>query len=223
MEPLLVRLKDEDSLVREAAAETLGSIKKNSDESEHIFLAGLDRVSALVDGALDWMDGAFGERTMTVMSALAEGADRLVVERVLARPEGALIALLPLPQSDYMTDFDSPESRDGFLDFLAQADEVITLPPSATHEDAYAAAGHYVLEHCDVLLAIWDGKGAQGRGGTADIVLEARRRGLPLAWVHAGNRRPGTHEAVSLGDEQGLVTFERFTGTQSQRGHHNGP
>jgi len=41
-------------------------------------------------------------------------------------------------------------------------------------------------------------------------VAEARRRGLPLAWVHAGNRRPGSEEATSLGEEQGRLTLERF-------------
>ena len=67
-----------------------------------------------------------------------------------------------------------------------------------------------MLARADVLVAIWDGQGAQGLGGTGGIVAEARERGLPLAWVHAGNRRPGTAEATSLGDEQGEVTFERF-------------
>jgi hypothetical protein len=72
------------------------------------------------------------------------------------------------------------------------------------------SAGLYVLVHCDVLLAVWDGRGAQGRGGTGGIVAEARRRGLPLAWVHAGNRVLGTARPTSLGAEQGRVSFERF-------------
>jgi hypothetical protein len=59
-------------------------------------------------------------------------------------------------------------------------------------------------------MTIWDGREAQGSGGTADIVERARKRGLPIAWVHAGNRKPNSHEPVSLGDEQGLVTFENI-------------
>ncbi len=176
----------------------------------HRFLAELDRVTAGVDAALDEIEAAFAEHRMTVMSALAEGADRLVAERVLVRPGGELVAVLPLPQPEYVTDFESPASREGFLGLLARAEEVVTLPPTPTREDAYAAGGYYVLEHCDVLLAVWDGQGAQGTGGTAEIVAAARRRGLPLAWVHAGNRRPGTQDPVSLGDEQGMVTCERL-------------
>jgi hypothetical protein len=59
-----------------------------------------------------------------------------------------------------------------------------------------------------VLIAIWDGKTAQGQGGTGAIMARARQRGLPIAWVHAGNRKPGTQEPTSLGAEQGMVTFE---------------
>jgi hypothetical protein len=59
---------------------------------------------------------------------------------------------------------------------------------------------------------VWDGQGAQGQGGTGGIVAEARKCGLPIAWVHAGNRRPGTLEPTSLGAEQGEVSFERFPG-----------
>jgi len=35
---------------------------------------------------------------------------------------------------------------------------------------------------------------------------------VPLAWVHAGNRKPGTNQATSLGEKQGKVSFERMPG-----------
>jgi hypothetical protein len=67
-----------------------------------------------------------------------------------------------------------------------------------------------MLDAVDVLVAIWDGGDAHGDGGTADVVTGARARNMPLAWVHAGNRVPGTMEATSLGAEQGRVTFENL-------------
>jgi hypothetical protein len=33
---------------------------------------------------------------------------------------------------------------------------------------------------------------------------------LPIARVHAGNRKPGTLESTSLGIEQGSVSYENF-------------
>jgi hypothetical protein len=176
----------------------------------HRFLAELDRLAAGVDEALRRIEQTFPDQALTVISPLAEGADRLVVQRVLARPGARLVVPLPLPQSDYMTDFELAESKEEFLSLLGQADEVIVPPPAPTRDRAYTAVGRYVVDHCDVLIALWDGQTAQGMGGTAEIVAEARRRGLPLAWVRAGNRIPGTDEPTTLGEEQGKVTFERF-------------
>jgi hypothetical protein len=87
---------------------------------------------------------------------------------------------------------------------------VVELPPAPSREAAYEAGGRFVLEHCHALIAVWDGQGAQGQGGSGEIVAEARSLGLPIAWVHAGNRKPGTEEPTSLGEEQGNVTFEGF-------------
>ncbi len=68
----------------------------------------------------------------------------------------------------------------------------------------------YILEHCDVLVALWDGQSEQGKGGTGEIVAIARERGLPLAWVQCGNRQPGTNQPTLLRGRQGKVIFERF-------------
>jgi hypothetical protein len=176
----------------------------------HRFLADLERLTAGVEAALRRIARASPHGPLTVISPLAEGADRLVAHLVLARPGSQLIVPLPLPQSDYMTDFESTTSREEFLHLLAQADEVVTLPPASNRDQAYAAAGRYVLEHSEMLIAIWDGKPAQGVAGTSEIVAQARARRLPLAWIHAGNRLPGTDIPTSLGSEQGKVTFENL-------------
>jgi hypothetical protein len=176
----------------------------------HRILAEVERVSTGVEDAVVRIGEAFPGRALTVLSALAEGADRLVVEAVLERPDGRLVAVLPLPADDYETDFRSDESKRTFRRLLGRSDDVVVMPSASTREEAYEAAGRHVLENCDVLLTVWDGHGAQGQGGTGAIVAEARGRGLPIAWVHAGNRRPGTEEPTSLGEEQGLVTYERL-------------
>jgi len=174
----------------------------------HRFLADQEMITSGVDAALRRIEQAFPHGPLTVISPLAEGADRLMAHRILARPGAQLIVPLPLPQSDYMADFGSTTSREEFSHLLARADEVIVLPPVSNRDQAYAAVGRYVLDHSDVLIAIWDGKPAQGVAGTSEIVALARGRGLPLAWIHAGNRLPGTDIPTSLGPEQGKVTYE---------------
>lgn len=182
----------------------------------HRILADESVLSRSVDLVLKRIGAQFPNSRLLLVSPLAEGADRLVAHRLLACPGTRLEVPLPLPHETYVEDFDwGPEerrrrSREEFHDLLGQAERVFELPPAPTRDEAYDRVGSYILDNCDVLIAVWDGEGAQGEGGTGDIVARARRRGLPLAWIHAGNRRPGTTEATSLGPEQGKVTFEHF-------------
>jgi hypothetical protein len=152
----------------------------------HRDLARPDEVAVAVDAVLDRLIGD-GGRTVVVVSALAEGADRLVAQRVLARPGGRLVALLPFAPVDYVADFADAASVQEFTDLLAAADEyeVITGSPSDdwTREAAYERAGHAMLDRCDVLVALWDGEKGRGRGGTAEMVFEANLIGRPVEVV----------------------------------------
>jgi len=176
----------------------------------HRFLAEVEKLTTSVDSALAKIERVFGDPKMQVISSLAEGADRLMVVQALARGKAALIVPLPFPEDEYLTDFSSETSKEEFHQLLAQAEEVLTLPPAPTREEAYASAGHYLLDHCQVLIAIWDGQDAQRVGGTGEIAAAARRRKLPLAWIQAGNRKPGTEEPTTLGENQGRVIYENF-------------
>jgi len=171
----------------------------------------VEKLCAGIDQALAGIAERFPGDDWTVVSCLAEGADRLIVARALAyRPAAHLVVPLPLPVEDYLTDFASDASRREFSRLLGQASDVIHMPGAASREEAYWTAGEYILEHANVLIALWDGQDAQGRGGTGEIVAVARQRGLPLAWVHAGNRKPGTQIPTSLGEVQGRIRWERF-------------
>lgn len=151
----------------------------------------------------------FPGTTWLLVSPLAEGADRLVTHCLLDR--GARLQVpMPMPLEAYLEDFPEPASRQEILNLMARASGVVQLPPSVTREAAYQQVGRYILRNCDVLIALWDGQAAQGQGGTGDIVAEARQLALPIAWVHSGNRKPGTQKPLSLGAEQGIVTFERL-------------
>ena len=117
-------------------------------------------------------------------SSLAEGADRLAAELV-PREAGHLVAVLPLAADDYRTDFTSDGSRDQFDRLLALADRVDVVGPDerGSRESAYERAGRRVIDRCDVLVALWDGAPARGRGGTAQMVDEARRLGREVVVI----------------------------------------
>ena len=176
----------------------------------HRILTEIDRLTAGIELGLQRIARAFPGRELRALSGLAEGADRLLAHVLLREKGGRLLAALPLPRAEYLRDFASAASRRDFAELLAAASHVVELPQQPDRSRAYHAVGCYIVEHCDVLLAIWDGQDAQGRGGTGEVVALARQRGLPLVWVHAGNRKPGTAEPTSLGAEQGQVTLERL-------------
>jgi len=176
----------------------------------HRILAEPDKIDRGVEEALGRVEELFPGESLSVVSALAEGADRIVAWRVLARARACLVVPLPLAESDYIRDFASEESRAEFSTLLKRASRIERMPPAPARDQAYEAAGEYVLNNSDVLLTIWDGRPAQGVGGTADIVSRARVRKLRIAWVHASNRAPGTNQPATPGNEQGQVTFENF-------------
>jgi hypothetical protein len=134
---------------------------------------------------------------LRILSPLAEGADRVVAQAVLECPGAQLQAVLPLVVEDYLEDFATEESRKEFRELLALSSHPVWLrtrhiaeesPEPGTQSrlrlDAYRRVGHYVVDHCDLLIAIWDGLPARGRGGTADIVQYAldRHRRVLRVW-----------------------------------------
>ena len=139
----------------------------------------VEGVTDAVDDVLDRYDG-----DLEVRSSLAEGADRLVVERARRRPGTRLVAVLPLPPDDYEDDFDG--TVDEFRALLDSADRVEVVDPQPTREAAYERAGHVVVDGSDVLVALWDGAASRGQGGTAEIVEYARARGVPVEVVAVG-------------------------------------
>ncbi|MCB2210389.1 hypothetical protein KQH62_05805 [bacterium] len=176
----------------------------------HRYLAEVEKVTHAIDRSLDQIETVYSHPD-AILSMLAEGADQLVVQQARARwPNLDLIVPLPLPLDDYLKDYQGEPARRTFKQLISSARELLPPPVSTSREEAYHLAGLTMLDLCDVLIAVWDGQPAQGEGGTGAIVAAARTTGKPIAWVHAGNRQPGTSSPMTLGQDQGTVSFERF-------------
>jgi hypothetical protein len=116
---------------------------------------------------------------IVLLSALAEGADRLVARVALAEGAG-LIPVLPFEQANYELDFPDAHSRDDFRALLLdpRTERIIVAPrldpaadaPGAARDHQYLLAGLFIARNSDVLIALWDGAEARGTGGSADIV-----------------------------------------------------
>jgi len=115
------------------------------------------------------------------LSCLAAGADQMFADIALACgvPVTAVIPGMP----DYEGSMDGAAARSAFRRLLTACTERVPLPLEASDEDAYLAAGRWIVDHSDRLVAVWDGCPARGRGGTGDIVEYARSTGVPVAVV----------------------------------------
>jgi hypothetical protein len=160
---------------------------------------------------------------LSVVSQLADGADRLVVREVLAEArershEAHSEVILPLPYDDYIVAQEfttsSREELDRMLvDAFVQSVAGGSLNGgSVDHGDAYEAAGQQLVARCDVLIALWDGKPSGGTGGTAATLLYAAARSKPCIWV---STEPGFTVRDNL-DPKSAAGFHRKVEKRAQ-------
>lgn len=140
--------------------------------------------------------------SLTVVSALAEGADRIVAWEGIGRG-ASLEVVLPLPLDDYLSDFKSDTSRSEFCTLLVDHASAITeLAADGGRDEAYERAGRAIVDRSEVLLALWDGRPAHGRGGTAEIVSYAQQQGVPVLQVPVDRLDPGPPERRTIPEPQ---------------------
>jgi hypothetical protein len=121
------------------------------------------------------------------MTCLARGADQVFADVVLELG-GALQVVIPA--GDYFTGISDPVSRERCTAYLDAAESTVTMPYETSGPVAYFSASRYLIDRCDLLVAVWDGSLATGRGGTADAVAYARERGrsIVVVWPEGAQR-----------------------------------
>ncbi|MEV5326883.1 hypothetical protein AB0K67_22320 [Nonomuraea sp. NPDC052634] len=76
-----------------------------------------------------------------------------------------------------------PDHAEQFDRLLAAAATVRITGFDHAGEAAYEAANEAMLSSVDEMAAVWDGKPGTGRGGTAEVVAEARKRGMKVTVI----------------------------------------
>jgi hypothetical protein len=140
-----------------------------------------------------------------LVSALAEGADRIVAKAALSK---GFVLDVPVPflKEEYERDFygdttnppASDETNNSVKEFNAlTADDMVRsllqLPGRRSDtrsldtrdtDNAYEMAGLTVIGQADILLTVWDRGPSAGTGGTADMLHQAVRRGVPIIEIN---------------------------------------
>ena len=110
----------------------------------------------------------------SVLTSLAEGAERLVAHEVLKTPDSRIEVVLPCAKEDYLKNFISPESVREFRELLGRARRPITL-----NKGSIGDASQYIVDHCDVLLVLSDGEPSSG-SSTAETLAYANMMERPV-------------------------------------------
>lgn len=139
---------------------------------------GLERGVTII---LDEITETLPDLPVVLLSPLADGADRLVARLGLARGF-ALRVPLPMPIAEYETTFVDDASRKEFRELLERAEEVFEVAVSEVpdewrteargnvRDEAYSAAGAYVVRHSQILIALWNGLDSGLAAGTGSVV-----------------------------------------------------
>jgi hypothetical protein len=140
----------------------------------------------LVDQAIRQQLAAYTGRDLVGVTNLADGADQLFARAVL--DAGGQLDVI-VPAARYRDGL--PESAHAAYDaLLSRASSVHRLDRIESTEEAHMEASTAMLDRAERLFAVWDGKPARGYGGTADVVAEARNRGIPITviWPEGASR-----------------------------------
>jgi hypothetical protein len=151
-----------------------------------------------------------------LVSPLAEGGDRVVAGLVLS-PDARLSSrprelVVPLPfQLDYYrghggqpgSDCSTPQSQAEFDRLRSAALWTrplhLRVPASQPQRDAwYRDVGKYVVDHCDLLFALWDGRDSGQQSGTSAVVRYALQRGIPVVWIPVARQAPAEPATAAL-------------------------
>ena len=145
------------------------------------------RLKDAIQKALETILSGYPCAEFHLYSALAEGSDQLVAEAARAFPQISLVIPLPLRDEDYLADFETLFGKTNFQHLRGSARQIIELPPAADHRSAYQQLGFFLVEQCDLMIAIWDGEGAKGKGGTGEVIRQAIKAGKVVHWIYCPN------------------------------------
>jgi hypothetical protein len=136
-------------------------------------------IESRVEDCFRELMSGFPDLPLTLLTPLAAGGDQLAA-RVAHRMGLPFLAVLPMELGEYERDFQDASALLDFRELLDKAEEVLCLPtipgdgPAVSEEDRrqiqYAQLGVFLSNHCQVLLAIWDGKVRSKLGGTGQVV-----------------------------------------------------
>jgi hypothetical protein len=130
----------------------------------------------------------------TGVSSLASGADQLFA-KIVVRMGAELHAVIPCAK--YESTFFDKRALNQYHKLLQHAGKVEVLNHKDPSQSAFLHAGHRVVDLSQMVVAVWDGLNARGKGGTADIVRYAQEQAkeVVVVWPSGVSRQKQTRSS----------------------------
>lgn len=168
-----------------------------------------------------------GSIEFSIVSSLAKGADQIVASVSIDELDANLQAVSPFLLDEYRKDFAEPNELQAFDELwkcdqnptVLNHDVVQGLEDPTLRSRAYLDAGKFVVNSCEILIAVWDGSPAKGTGGTGDVVEYALKRNRTVLWIDS--RDPQKEHRILIGEQSEDGTeFMSHTAKQLSLGFH---
>jgi hypothetical protein len=139
-----------------------------------------------------------------ILTQLAVGADTILTKTALEY--GAKLVLV-IPYEGFKEDFSAHELQE-YQTLSRHAQHAERLPFRERSDQAYEAAGHWIADHADFVLAVWDGEPAHGDGGTASILTYAQQHGKKTHVIQAP--RTQSRSQMEVGNSMLEIRYNEY-------------
>jgi hypothetical protein len=142
-----------------------------------------ERIKPVIKRAIENIIFMAGEEdesvTFSALSPLAEGADTIFAKAALEL-DLPLKVILPFEPERYLVDFTTEQSKREFdtlySGVAAEDKSILNSYGGQEYNQLFLLLGQRVVDDSDYLIAVWNEKEGNGKGGTADVVAYAMER-----------------------------------------------
>lgn len=141
---------------------------------------------------------------VVALSGIADGADTLFAQVALSLdlPLEAVIA-----SHGFSRDLPPSPMHESYQYLLDRCRMIHQMLVQDYSDEAYMIVGQWLVDNSDLVVAVWDGQPAAGKGGTGDVVVYAQRVGRPVIHIHAIEH---TVRRIEPEPEQTVVNLEEY-------------
>ena len=158
--------------------------------------------------------------SLVLYSSLAIGADQLFVQTAL---EFGIPVEAVIPCSGYEGIFHTETDYNTYMRLLQECQQTHHLPPTHCSEEAFLAAGQWIVDQSDLMILAWNGYPPQGRGGTGDMAAYARLRKRPFVHLHTRHHTVKRYGAFSSSSPSTPHTAPKRTFITTKETVYQGP